>query len=170
MAARGSCWRSVHGPFRCHIGFGPLVEAAGRAARSRPKSRSLPQVHGFRLGDNRPFLLQFQFFGHTGSLARRSRSAAVSRDFPIPASPHASTTWPSPVFALDQRRSSNSVSSSRPMKAVSPVARSASKRLSTDLAHRAAHARTGPAMPLRSLDPRSSARRDCRGVVACPRR
>jgi RecA-family ATPase len=33
---------------------------------------------------------------------------------PIPASPESNTTWPSPLFALDQRRSSSSVSSSRP--------------------------------------------------------
>jgi hypothetical protein len=31
-------------------GSAPLVEAAGSAARSRPKSRSLPQVHGFQPG------------------------------------------------------------------------------------------------------------------------
>ena len=33
-------------------------------------------------------------------------SAAVSRDLPIPASPAIRTTLPSPIFALDQRRSS----------------------------------------------------------------
>jgi hypothetical protein len=41
-------------------------------------------------------------------------SAVVSRDFP--ASPAMSTTWPSPVFALAQRRCRSS-SSSRPTKA-----------------------------------------------------
>jgi hypothetical protein len=49
-----------------------------------------------------------------GSLARRSSSAAVSRDLPMPGSPDSSTTWPSPAFAFDQRRSSKSSSSSRP--------------------------------------------------------
>ena len=39
----------------------------------------------------------------------------------MPASPESSTTWPSPVFALDQRRSSNSSSSSRPTSAVRPA-------------------------------------------------
>ena len=74
----------------------------------------------------------------------------------MPGSPESSTTWPSPVFALDQRRSSSSISSSRPTRAVRPVACSASKRLSTELARSAAQARTGPAMPLRSFAPRSS--------------
>ena len=77
----------------------------------------------------------------------------MSRDLPIPASPESSTTWPSPVFALDQRRSSNSSSSSRPTRAVRPVACSASKRPSAELARSAAQARTGPAMPLRSFGP-----------------
>ena len=80
----------------------------------------------------------------------------MSRDLPMPASPESKTTWPSPVFALDQRRSSNSDSSSRPTRAVRPVACIASKRPSAELARRAAHARVGPAMPLRSLGPRSS--------------
>ena len=48
-------------------------------------------------------------------------SDAVSRDFPIPASPESSTTWPSPLFALDQRRRSNSSSSSRPTSSVRPA-------------------------------------------------
>jgi hypothetical protein len=78
------------------------------------------------------------------------------RDLPMPASPESSTTWPSLFFALDQRRSSNSDSSSRPTRAVRPVACSASKRLSTEIARSAAQARAGPAMPLRSLSPRSS--------------
>jgi hypothetical protein len=85
----------------------------------------------------------------------RSSSVAVSRDLPIPASPDSSTTWPSPDFALNQRRSSSSDSFSRPTSAVMPLARSASKRLSTELARSAAQARTGTAMPLRSLPPRS---------------
>jgi hypothetical protein len=47
-------------------------------------------------------------------------------------------------------------SSSRPTRAVRPLACSASKRLSTDLARRTAQARTFPAMPLRSFDPTSA--------------
>jgi hypothetical protein len=39
-----------------------------------------------------------------GSAARRSRSAAVNRDLPMPGSPERSTTWPSPVFAFDHQR------------------------------------------------------------------
>jgi len=57
-----------------------------------------------------------------GSVARRSSSAAVKRDLPIPGSPESNTTWPSPVFAFDQRRSSRSSSSSRPTSSVRPVA------------------------------------------------
>src|ERR1700688_2387855 len=82
-----------------------------------------------------------------GSAESRSKSAAVSRDLPIPASPESSTTWPSPLFAFDQRRSSSSSSSSRPTRAVRPVACSASKRPSAELARSAAKARTGPVMP-----------------------
>ena len=80
----------------------------------------------------------------------------MSRDFPIPASPDSNTTWPSPAFALDQRRRRSSNSSSRPTSAVRPLVCSASKRLSTELARCAAQARTGTAMPLRSFAPRSS--------------
>jgi hypothetical protein len=83
-------------------------------------------------------------------------SAAVSRDLPIPGSPDSSTTCPSLVFALDQRRSRISSSSSRPTSSVNPLACRASKRLSTPLGRSAVQARTGPAMPLRSLAPRSS--------------
>ena len=67
-----------------------------------------------------------------GSVARRSSSAAVSRDLPMPGSPESNTTWPSPVFAFDQRRSSSSSSSSRPTSSVRPLACRASKRLSTE--------------------------------------
>ena len=74
----------------------------------------------------------------------------------MPGSPDSNTTWPSPAFALDQRRSSNSSSSSRPTSSVSPLACKASKRLSTEAGRNAAQARTGPAMPLRSCAPRSS--------------
>ena len=89
-------------------------------------------------------------------LARRSSSAAVSRDLPMPASPESNTIWPSPVFAVDQRRSSNSSSSCRPTTSVRPLACSASKRPSAELVRSAAQARAGPAMPLRSFAPRSS--------------
>jgi Transposase IS116/IS110/IS902 family len=91
-----------------------------------------------------------------GLMARCSGNAAVSRDLPIPASPESNTTWPSPLFARDQRRSSSSSSSSRPTRAVSPAPWSASKRLSTGLARSAAQAFARPAMPLRSFGPRSS--------------
>jgi hypothetical protein len=50
-------------------------------------------------------------------------SAAESLDLPIPASPDSSTTWPSPVLALAQRRNSSSSSSSRPTSAVRPPGR-----------------------------------------------
>ena len=80
----------------------------------------------------------------------------MSRDLPIPASPESNTTWPSPVFALDQRRKSNSSSSSRPTRAVRPVACSASKRLSIELDRSATQARSGPAIPLRSFALRAS--------------
>src|SRR5262249_43133767 len=73
----------------------------------------------------------------------------------MPGSPEISTTWPSPVLVFDQRRRSNSISSSRPTSAVRPAACSASKRLSTVLARSATHARSGSATPLRSLAPRS---------------
>jgi Adenylate and Guanylate cyclase catalytic domain len=82
--------------------------------------------------------------------------AAVKRDLPIPASPESNTTCPSPIFTLDQRRSSKSSSSSRPMSCVRPLACRASKRPSSELGRSAAHARTGPAMPLRSCAPRFS--------------
>ena len=52
-----------------------------------------------------------------------------------------------------QRRRSNSHSSSRPTRAVKPLAWSASKRLSTGLSRSAAQARTGVATPLRSFEP-----------------
>ena len=51
-----------------------------------------------------------------------AESAAVSRDLPIPGSPEISTTRPSPLFACSQRRRSNSISSSRPTRAVTPRA------------------------------------------------
>ena len=82
------------------------------------------------------------------------------RDLPIPGSPEISTTQPSPRFACSQRRRSRSTSSSRPTSGVVAV-RSASNRLSTVLGRSAVQARTGPAMPLRSLAPRSCTRTDC---------
>jgi hypothetical protein len=78
----------------------------------------------------------------------------VSRDLPMPASPD-STTWPSPPLALDQRRNSNSNSSSRPTSAVRAAPCKASNRPSTELTLTTAHARAGSVMPLRSLAPRS---------------
>jgi len=58
-------------------------------------------------------------------------------------------------FAFDHRRSSSSSSSSRPTSSVNPLPCRASKRLSTALGRSAAQARTGSAIPLRSLAPRS---------------
>ena len=89
------------------------------------------------------------------SPARRSITAAVSRDLPMPGSPESSTTWPSPLFALSQRRRINSSSSSRPTSAVRPSACNASKRLSTEAGRSAAQALTGPTMPLKAFAPRS---------------
>src|ERR1700730_4225939 len=80
-----------------------------------------------------------------GSVARLSRSPAVSRDLPMPASPDSNTTCPSPVFVLDQRRSSNSDSSSRPTRAVRPLACIASKRPSAELVSNASAVRFGHA-------------------------
>ena len=61
-----------------------------------------------------------------------------------------------PVLAFDQRRSRSSSSSSRPTSSVRPLACSASKRLSTEAGRSADQASTGPAIPLRSVCPRSS--------------
>ena len=72
----------------------------------------------------------------------------MSLDLPIPASPESSTTWPSPVLALAQRRNSSSSSSSRPTSAVRPPACIASKRLSTELARSTANALHRPGNPL----------------------
>ena len=73
MAARGSCWRPRLWPrFAVTSGAAPLV-AAGRAACSLPQSHASPW---FPTGDNRKFLLQFQFFGHTGVATGESRTAA----------------------------------------------------------------------------------------------
>ena len=59
----------------------------------------------------------------------RSRSVRAVLDLPMPGSPDMSTTCPSPLLACSQRRSSNSISSSRPTSGVSPALRcAASKR------------------------------------------
>ena len=81
-------------------------------------------------------------------------SAAVSRDLPMPASPESSTTWPSPVFAFDQRRNSSSSSSSRPTSSVRPPACIASKRLSTELARSTAQGFHRPGDALELLGPK----------------
>ena len=49
-------------------GAAPLVEAAGRAGRSRPKSRSLPQVHGFRPGITARSCCSFNFLAIRGNV------------------------------------------------------------------------------------------------------
>ena len=105
-----------------------------------------------------------------GSVARGSSGAAVSRDLPISASPESNTTWPSPVFAFDHRRISNSTSSSRPTRTVRSSVCSASKRPSAELPHSAAQARIGPEMPLRSFGSSPQTRRGCRVIFACRRR
>ena len=83
------------------------------------------------------------------------RLVSAIRDLPMPGSPEISTICPSPAFASSQSRINSPTSSSRPIRGVVAV-RSASKRLSTVLVRSAAHARTGSAMPLTSLAPRSS--------------
>ena len=52
--------------FAVMSGSAPLVEAAGCAASSRPRVTVFAPESIISGGDNRPFLLQFQFFGHTG--------------------------------------------------------------------------------------------------------
>jgi hypothetical protein len=65
--------------FAVTSGSAPLVEAAGRAARSRPKSTTARMIRNitvfaaspwFPTGDNHPFLLQFQFWPHETTIAR----------------------------------------------------------------------------------------------------
>ena len=77
------------------------------------------------------------------------------RDLPMPASPEISTTWPSPALARAQRRSSRSISSSRPTSGVSAAPCKASKRLATALGRSTCQAGTGAAMPFTSTAPRS---------------
>ena len=81
-----------------------------------------------------------------------SESAAVSRDLPMPGSPEISTTRPSPLFACSQRRSSSSISSSRPTSGVSPE-RNASKRLNIPLSPMTRHAGCGSAKPASACGP-----------------
>ena len=88
-----------------------------------------------------------------GSVVRRSKSAAVSRDLPMPASPDSNTTWPSPVFAFDHRRSSSSSSSSRPTSSVRPLVCMASNRLSTEEGRSATDARCGAQACLKIIAP-----------------
>jgi transposase InsO family protein len=93
MAARGISWRPVHDPFRCHVGFGPAGEAAGcspACGALSPEVTVFAPSPWFPAGDNRPFLLQFQFFGHTGrvfhvltwaiSAAFRSRAQLIAEN------------------------------------------------------------------------------------------
>ena len=71
---------------------------------------------------------------------------------------------PSSVFALEERRSSNSSSSSRPISAVRPLACRASKRLSTDAGRKATPARGWVAYALQVLRANLVAQRDFRGA------
>ena len=79
----------------------------------------------------------------------------MSRDLPMPGSPEISTTRPSPLFACSQRRSSSSISSSRPTSGVAPE-RNASKRLSIPLSPMTRHADCGSAKPASACGPRSA--------------
>ena len=96
------------------------------------------------------------------------RNATVRCDFPMPASPDSSTAWPSPSFAFDQRRRSNSYSSSRPTRVVIPLGCSASKRLVEELGRSTAQTCTGAAMPFKSLVPRSSSSKSCPRSLRVP--
>ena len=55
----------VHGPFRCHIGFGRARGGRWTCHAFSPKVTVFAASPWFPTGDNRSFLLQFQFFGHT---------------------------------------------------------------------------------------------------------
>jgi hypothetical protein len=93
----------------------------------------------------------------SGRDGRRASSSAVSRDLPIPASPAIRTTWPTPVFALAQRRSSNSASSFRPSGQAGRV-----QRLKTAFHGTRPQRRPGPYRPgnaLKVFDPEASTRR-----------
>src|SRR6202040_3515983 len=66
------------------------------------------------------------------------------RDLPRPASPETSTTWPSPALTRAQRRSSSSISSSRPISGLSADPCNASNRLATALGRSTCQTGTGP--------------------------
>ena len=78
------------------------------------------------------------------AVRRRSArpDASARRDLPTPGSAEISTTRPLPAFACAQRRSSSSISSSRPTSGVAPD-RSASKWLSSIPSPNTCHAGTG---------------------------
>ena len=81
------------------------------------------------------------------------RSGVIS---PGLASPETSTTWPSPALARAQRRSSSSISSSRPTSRVSAEPRKASKRLSTTLSPSTCQTCMGSPWPALSIVPNST--------------
>jgi hypothetical protein len=72
----------------------------------------------------------------------------------MPDSPETSMTWASPALARAQRRSSKSISSSRPTSGLNADPREASNRLATALGRKIRKAGTGAAMPLSSISPR----------------
>jgi hypothetical protein len=75
--------------FAVMSGSAPLVEAAGCAASSRPRVTVFAPESIISGGDNRPFLLQFQFFGHTtGKMAKN-----VTCKYRITATVKADTTY-----------------------------------------------------------------------------
>src|SRR6516164_9189554 len=75
MGIRVSCWRPVHGPFRCHIGFGPAGGGRWTCRALSSKVTVFAASPWFPTGDNRSFLLQFQFFCHTGLFCAPQPSA-----------------------------------------------------------------------------------------------
>src|SRR5262245_28726932 len=66
----------------------------------------------------------------------------------MPGSPEINTIWPSPSLAHSQRRSSSSISASRPISGVSDADRNASKRLATVLGRSTCQTGTGVCSPL----------------------
>jgi len=58
----------VQGPFRCHIGFGSAGGSRWTCRTLSPKVTVFAASPWFPTGDNRSFLLQIQFFGHTGGV------------------------------------------------------------------------------------------------------
>ena len=77
------------------------------------------------------------------------------RDLPRPASPETSMIWPSPALARAHRRSSRSISSSRPTSGVNFDPRNASKRLATTLSPSTCQRRIGSVSLFVSSAPRS---------------